>query len=148
MYKSLVITVLVLVVAGAALAAQPDEFGTEQPGYLTQLDEILLVDGTLLRGTIVSESEEVVILETESMGRLEIPRNNIDRVVRGHERIGFETDPDYNSLMFCPTPATLEARDSYFRDFELFVLNWKRNSPRGVRRIQKRWWPSRKRMSV
>ena len=35
-----------------------------------------------------------------------------------------KSDPDYNTIMFCPTPSTLEQGDWYFRDFELFVLNF------------------------
>ena len=45
-------------------------------------------------------------------------------LARGTDRAGAITDPDYNSLMFCPTPATLARGDSYFRDFELFILNF------------------------
>ncbi|MBT3316705.1 hypothetical protein HN388_01860 [bacterium] len=33
-------------------------------------------------------------------------------------------DPDINSIMFCPTPQTLPAGSSYFRDVELFFLNY------------------------
>ena len=35
-----------------------------------------------------------------------------------------KSDPDYNTIMFCPTPSTLEQGDWYFRDFELLVLNF------------------------
>lgn len=33
-------------------------------------------------------------------------------------------NPDINSIMFCPTPQTLPAGSSYFRDIELFFLNY------------------------
>jgi hypothetical protein len=33
-------------------------------------------------------------------------------------------DPDFNTIMFCPTPQTLPAGSQYFKDFELFFLNY------------------------
>ena len=102
--------------------ARPNEFDTPEPP--PKLDEVLLTDGTLLQGKIIEEREDVVVFETESLGRMEIPRDRIVGLARGTDRAGAITDPDYNSLMFCPTPATLARGDSYFRDFELFILNF------------------------
>jgi len=89
-----------------------------------KLDEILLTDGNLLIGRIIEEHEDYVIFETDTLGRMEILRTNIERIARSGDRAGVMVDPDYNSLMFCPTPATLAKGDSYFRDFELFFLNF------------------------
>lgn len=89
-----------------------------------ELDEILLTDGNLLTGRLIEEHEDYVIFETDTLGRMEILRSNIERIARSGERAGVMVDPDYNSLMFCPTPATLAKGDSYFRDFELFFLNF------------------------
>ena len=86
--------------------------------------EILLTDGTILTGRIIEEHEDYVVFETETLGRMEILRANIKRIAHSGDRSGVMIDPDYNSLMFCPTPATLAKGDSYFRDFELFFLNF------------------------
>jgi len=114
---------IIIFAFAAALAAPP---GFNDTGYREppEQDEILLADGTLLTGRIVEEREDIVVFETESLGRLEIPRANIARLARAGGRSGALADPDYNSLMFCPTPATLDRGDGYFRDFELFILNF------------------------
>lgn len=87
-------------------------------------DEILLKDGTLLRGKIIEEREDLVVFETTSLGRLEIARDQIERLAPHGKTAGVLNDPDQNSIMFCPTPATLPKGDAYFRDFELFLLNF------------------------
>ena len=87
-------------------------------------DELLLKDGTLLRGKIIEEREDLVIFETPSLGRLEIARDQIERLAPHGKTAGVLNDPDQNSIMFCPTPATLPKGDAYFRDFELFLLNF------------------------
>jgi len=89
-----------------------------------QPDEILLKDGSLLLGRIVEESADLIVIETASLGRLEIPRANIERLARRDATAGVFADPDQNTIMFCPTPATLPKGDAYFRDFELFLLNF------------------------
>lgn len=120
---AMVLTCLLL--WSAAPSAAVDEFGldTPAPAPSTERDEVLLKDGTLLLGTIVSEQEDRIVFETASLGRMEILRSNIARLAHGGTRSGALTDPDYNTLMFCPTPATLAQGDHYFRDFELFILN-------------------------
>ena len=116
---------LMILCLGAVAAAAPYEFSddTATPPPPRQ-DELLLNDGTLLLGTIIEERADVVVFETAALGRMEIRRADIVRLAHGGERAGAIADPDYNSLMFCPTPATLARGDSYFRDFELFVLNF------------------------
>jgi len=87
-------------------------------------DEILLKDGNVLRGKVIEEQDAVIIFETESLGRLEIPRANIERLALHTEKTGVITDPDENTIMFCPTPATMPKGAGYFRNFELFILNF------------------------
>lgn len=115
------ILAILLLVAVAAAAAN-DFAGAPAAG--SPPDEVLLTDGTLLAGRILEELADRIVFETDALGRLEIPRASIVRLARGAERTGALSDPDYNSLMFCPTPATLAKGDSYFRDFELFFLNY------------------------
>jgi len=117
------ILLIVSVVLSSTTAAT---FSAEGPPLSTaiQLDEILLKDGNMLLGTIVEELPDMVIFKTESLGRLEIPRGKIEKLAHGEEVEGALADPDQNSIMFCPTPASLAKGDSYFRDFELLVLNF------------------------
>lgn len=122
MFPRVAILALFLLVASAAAA--PNDFGAAPAAGAAPRDEVLLTDGTLLTGRILEEHADRIVFETDALGRLEIPRTNIVRLARGVERTGALSDPDYNSLMFCPTPATLARGDSYFRDFELFFLNY------------------------
>lgn len=116
---------LALLLPALPAAASPDEFGSSRESRTdVEPDEILLNDGTLLRGTIVASDDETVTIETVSLGRMVIQRSSITRMARADQNSGVVTDPDYNSLMFCPTPATLARGDAYFRNFELFFLNF------------------------
>ena len=114
---------LLILLAGGQAPAQEIGGGGLPVASPEDPDEILLKDGSILRGKIAVESAELVIIETASLGRLEIPRTNILRMARGNAPDGVFADPDQNTIMFCPTPATLPGGDAYFRDFELFLLN-------------------------
>lgn len=87
------------------------------------LDEILLQDGTVLSGHIVAETDSSITIETTSLGRLEVPRAQIQRLAKAGIRYGVADDPDCNSILLTPTPATVGKGDGYFRDFELLILN-------------------------
>lgn len=118
------VTILAVLLLAATAAAAPNDFGGAPAAGVAPRDEVLLTDGTLLTGRILEEFADRIVFETDALGRMEIARTNIVRLARGVERTGALADPDYNSLMFCPTPATLAKGDSYFRDFELFFLNY------------------------
>lgn len=118
-------SIIVAVLLAAPAAAQvPGQVEAESPSPTDARDEILLADGTILRGEVIEEREDVVVFATPSLGRLEIPRTEVVRLAHGGEGPGVVEDPDFNSIMFCPTPATLPAGDFYFRDFELVILNF------------------------
>jgi hypothetical protein len=121
--KRLALLLLLALLCGGQASAQ--EIGGEGAPLASpaKLDEILLKDGSLLLGRIIEESADLVVIETASLGRLEIPRANIERLARRDAPAGIFPDPDQNTIMFCPTPATLPKGDAYFRDFELFLLN-------------------------
>ncbi len=87
-------------------------------------DQILLLDGTLIFGKIISEDDTTIVIETKNLGTLSLPQRKIAEIHRGKSGKTFRKDPDYNSIMFCPTPATLPTGANYFRDFELFFLNF------------------------
>lgn len=121
--KRLYILLLLALLCGGRASAQ--EIGGEgvPPASPEEFDEILLKDGSLLLGRVVEESADLVVIETASLGRLEIPRAQIERLALRDAPAGVFADPDQNTIMFCPTPATLPRGDAYFRDFELFLLN-------------------------
>lgn len=124
MKHPLCLLLLTVFLAGGNAAAQGIGGEDLTPLVQQEFDEILLKDGTLLRGTILEERDDAVVFETASLGRLEITRDRIERIARAKDPAGVITDPDQNSIMFCPTPATLPRGTAYFRDFELFVLNF------------------------
>ena len=104
--------------AGTPLASDGEDLPKQEP------DEVLLRDGNLLVGRILEERDDVVVFQTDSLGRIEIPRSDIAKIGHGAERTSAISDPDYTSILFCPTPQTLPKGDAYFRDFELFFLNF------------------------
>lgn len=118
--KSLLIAMLIITGAWAASA-----------------DTIVLRDGTRLHGRIVEESAETVVIERiaktqrgyEELGRMVIQREDIHQVSYAPlEDTRFEgwmrRDPDFNSVLLCPTPATLPKGDNYFRSFEVYIVNF------------------------
>lgn len=85
-----------------------------------------LNDGTVLPGRLVDQTDSLVVLDHETLGRIEIPRDAIDRleVVSADARSGWKSDPSANSILFTPTPATLPGGTGYFRSIELLILNF------------------------
>lgn len=91
------------------------------------LVEIELLDGSTVRGFLVEEDESFVVIDSESMGRLRIDRGRIRTLtydaVTHLPPAGWRTDPDANSLLLVPTPETLPAGDTYYRNFLLLFNN-------------------------
>jgi len=90
-------------------------------------DQITLVDGSVVYGRIVAEDENSITIESHSLGRLVIAKSETVRIHRADSPFdsrGWQEDPDYNTIMLVPTPETLPAGSGYFRDFELFFLNF------------------------
>ncbi|MCA9751885.1 MAG: hypothetical protein KC591_06815 [Gemmatimonadetes bacterium] len=112
---------LAFVAAGAVAAQESPEPATEE------LVELVLFDGTRVRGRIVSEAEEFVVVESDSMGRLLIDRSQIQAVNRDipgpTSPPGWRRDPDANSLLLTPTSETLPRGDGYYRNFLLLFNN-------------------------
>jgi hypothetical protein len=122
--KILLLLMTSMLMLASPAAAQEIGGSSGPPLNVREFDEILLKDGNLLRGRVIEQNENLVIFETESLGRLEIPLASIERIALRDQQSGVVQDPDQNSIMFCPTPATLPRGDSYFRDFQLFFLNF------------------------
>lgn len=95
-------------------------------GPFEPLDTITMNDGSVLKGRIVDEDQDKVVLETP-FGRLDVPRDEIDLIERtdSHGRTQFEGqhDPDTNSIFLTPTPET-KGHGAYFRNYMLFFVNW------------------------
>ena len=87
--------------------------------------EVVLVDGSVLRGLVLEQTENVVVLQTQSAGRIQIERRNIRSIGPVDDPTARRRgqDPDYNTVFFTPTPETVEPGAAYFRNFLLFFLN-------------------------
>ena len=106
-------------------------------------DTVLLYDGTLIYGTIIHRDDDAIVIRNNTLGLLSLPKDSIVEfhIDTGEPREGTDLlewtaetnsaggdagkvyDRDCNSIMFCPTPATIPKGDKYFRNFELFILN-------------------------
>jgi hypothetical protein len=98
------------------------------PVRLLAETEVTLDDGSVLVGEMVSESDSTIVIESSTLGRLTIARDVI-RHVRSttpisDAKVGWRSDPDYNSLVFVPTSETLSGGDVYYRNFELLFNNF------------------------
>ena len=85
--------------------------------------EVGLVDGSNFRGRIVSETDDLLVLET-AVGRVEIDRAHIDavtRLVSGKDE-GSHWRPSANQtrLFFAPTGRNVGAGNGYVADYYLF----------------------------
>jgi len=100
-------------------------------------DTVILKTGKCLEGRIVSENADSLVIKVKNIQNhhqlvfeeLTLAREDVASLRYGN--FGSEVndltllhDPDYNSIMFCPTPATIPKGDFYFRDFELYFLNF------------------------
>jgi len=96
--------------------------GAQGPGEPV---EVVLVDGTVLRGELIERSETQVVLEHALLGRIQVATSDL-RSLRAldRERPGWRDDPDRNTIMLSPTTQTVGRGQRYFRNFELFILNF------------------------
>ena len=86
MARAILTLLCLILLATAASAGDPDEFsGVPLP---PKHDELLLKDGTLLRGEILEEREDLVVFRTDALGRLEISRDRIARLAHADREIG------------------------------------------------------------
>lgn len=105
---------LLLLVARGSLAQEPG----------AQI-EIQLRDGTILHGELIEKNDDSIVLEHRILGRLEIARADL-LSLRDQEdaHSDWRSDPDRNTVMLSPTPQTIGRGKRYFRNFELFILNF------------------------
>lgn len=86
--------------------------------------KISLYDGSVLIGRVVSETDKVVVFETKSGIKSEIPKSQIKqrtamtgRVVKGEV---WNDDPNKTRLFFAPTGRPLNKGEGYFSVYEVF----------------------------
>jgi hypothetical protein len=119
--------VLVILVCVIALALPQLAYGQDAA---TSTEVVLhLTDRTVLPGRIVEETDDSVVLDHASLGRLEVARETIERIeyiagAEAGERRHWNTDPSRNSILLTPTPATLPKGTGYFRSIELLLINF------------------------
>lgn len=89
--------------------------------------KVMLKDGSIISGTILGETTADLIVATEHLGQLVIPRKDVQRISR--RRIGqaggyfgLERDPNATRAFLMPTANTLPAGGGYVGDYELFFF--------------------------
>jgi hypothetical protein len=120
--RTILLVALSALTTGAALATEIERRGEDRTD---QLVEVVLADGTVMRGRMVEETRDTVVLETDSGGRLALNRRDarsIEPVVDPAAR-GRGQDPDANTVFLTPTPETVGQGQSYFRNFLVVFLN-------------------------
>lgn len=95
----------------------------------TELDSanVLMKDGTLVRGTILGQTDNTVVIRSPHLGVLRIPRAQIAKLsgyVRNYHAEGSWSfdDPNYTNSLVMPTANTLPAGRGYVGDYELVFL--------------------------
>ena len=89
--------------------------------------KVMLKDGSIISGAILGETTSDLIVATEHLGELVIPKSDVQRISR--RRIGqvggyfgLEKDPNATRAFLMPTANTLPAGDGYVGDYELFFF--------------------------
>ncbi len=88
-------------------------------------------DGSVITGTVIDSSDTTYTIQTTTMGTVTVERSRIidtewleEKQMKAKLRGRPGEDPDYNSLLFMPTPETLPVGDYYYRNFELLFNNF------------------------
>ncbi len=107
--------------------------------FVTSLaaDTIVLKNGKRYDGDVIAERADSLVIAVErattrqklgvewiTIARADVASIRYEDLSNVEADLTIPRDPDYNSIMFCPTPATMPKGDFYFRDFELYILNF------------------------
>lgn len=99
--------------AGVATTAPPDT-----------IQEVQLADGSIIRGRVLSETDDRVVIETLGGIRMELERGQIRsmRAARGQVRNGefWRQDPNRTRLFFAPTARPTDRGEGYVASYMLF----------------------------
>jgi hypothetical protein len=109
-----------------ALSSQaPPETPPEKP----ELSRITLKDGQVLRGVVVRQDAQVVVVELAQGGRMELPAGLVKSVdvelharVRDNGEIWFQ-DPNRTRYLYAPSAMMLRRGEGYFSQKELFFTS-------------------------
>lgn len=106
---------LMLFLTPAVLTVQAQE--TRQPEGTVR---VVLVDGTVVVGTIVRETDDEVEVLTQAGVRTTIPRGQIRSITSIAGQRFSRLDPNRTRLFFAPTARPIERGTGYVADYELF----------------------------
>ncbi len=89
--------------------------------------EILLKDGLIIKGTILDQTKDTLVVATEYMGTVRIPKDKIEKTVSQAANklplsYSFAKDPNETRAFIMPTGSTLPAGKGYVGDYELFFF--------------------------
>jgi len=99
-------------------------FAQSEPTFINQSDSIArvtLLDGSTFQGRVIKQTVQVISLETESLGVIEIPREEIARIdFLDSERVKegeywFE-NPNSTRYLFNPTGIPLKKGEGYYQN--------------------------------
>lgn len=111
------ITLLLVMVFSTECISQPDS--TQTP-----LERIELQDGTVLIGTVLSETESIIQFRTRSDIEVTIPKAKITARLKVKEKqsapIAETNDPNATRLLFAPTGKALQKGQGYFSVYQIF----------------------------
>lgn len=106
------------------LQAQMQQDSSLLDSNRVEIVKISLKDGSVLIGKIISEDDNIIVVETKSGIKSEIPKVEVkkreivtDKLVKGEV---WESDPNKTRLFFSPTGRALDQGEGYFAIYELF----------------------------
>ncbi|WP_247233015.1 hypothetical protein [Telluribacter sp. SYSU D00476] len=115
---------LSLLLAGSTVQAQDS---TQVKSAETPTPSLLhMKDGTVLRGVILSETEEGVRIRTDNLGELFITRDKIDKIERevaGYYRNGqfWFQNPHSTRYFWAPSALPLRKGEGYYQNAYIFI---------------------------
>ena len=94
-------------------------FATVQNNCVIELNS-----GASLKGELVEENDEFVIIESETLGKMTIQRSNIKDISKIDSSTGYMyNDPNHNTLFIMPSAETNPKGSSYLFKINKF-LSW------------------------
>jgi hypothetical protein len=116
-------SLLAAAVLALALFAAAGPGSAQAPADTVQIQQVRLLDGSTLIGTVVEETPDHVVVVTTAGVRVEIPRGQVRSVhplTRGPGGQLWLADVNETRLFFGPTGRSLGAGDGYVSVFQLF----------------------------
>jgi hypothetical protein len=125
--RIVLISLMTWLCLGSANRVGAQDRPTPQEETADSIVELELRDGSLLRGTILSESETRIEFRTLSGSLIDIRPEDVvrRRTIQGRmtENGFLQFDPNATRLLFGPTARSLQAGNGYIAAHELFLLS-------------------------